>query len=63
MQKTDWHKICIFKPNLRDTVYTYLKKGKRVMVIGRLSYSEFKDDDGNSHSSTAVIADDVIFFQ
>ncbi|RLU26085.1 hypothetical protein DMN91_002248 [Ooceraea biroi] len=63
MQRTDWHKICVFKPNLRDTVYDYLKKGQRVMVNGRLSYSEYKDEGGNTHPSTAIIADDVIFFQ
>lgn len=63
MQRTDWHKICVFKPNLRDTVYKYLKKGQRAMINGRISYSEFKDTDGNVSSSTSIIADDVIFFQ
>ncbi|XP_025268816.1 single-stranded DNA-binding protein, mitochondrial isoform X2 [Camponotus floridanus] len=63
MQKTEWHKVCVFKPNLRDAVYSYLKKGQRVMVNGRISYSEFKDEEGNPRPSTAIIADDVIFFQ
>lgn len=63
MQRTDWHKVCVFKPNLRDTVYTFLKKGQRVMINGRISYSEYKDESGNPHPSTAIIADDVIFFQ
>ena len=63
MQRTDWHRICVFKPSLRDTVYTYLKKGQRVYVSGRLTYGEVKDEDGNSRTTTAVVADDVIFFQ
>jgi len=63
MQRTDWHKVCVFKPNLRDAVYKYLKKGQRAMVNGRISYSEFKGTDGNVSSSTSIIADDVIFFQ
>ncbi|XP_071644505.1 single-stranded DNA-binding protein, mitochondrial [Temnothorax longispinosus] len=63
MQRTDWHKICVFKPNLRDTVYKYLKKGQRAMINGRISYSEFKDGDGNLSSSTSIIADDVIFLK
>ncbi|KAL0112835.1 hypothetical protein PUN28_012242 [Cardiocondyla obscurior] len=63
MQKTDWHKICVFKPNLRNTVYKYLKKGQRAMISGRISYSEFKDGDGNNVPSTSIIAEDVIFFQ
>ncbi|XP_011159672.1 single-stranded DNA-binding protein, mitochondrial [Solenopsis invicta] len=63
MQRTDWHKVCVFKPNLRDAVYKYLKKGQRAMINGRISYSEFQGTDGNVSSSTSIIADDVIFFQ
>lgn len=63
MQKTDWHKICVFKPNLRDFVYKYLKKGQRTMITGRINYSEFKGADGNVSSSTSIIADDIVFFQ
>ncbi|PBC25589.1 single-stranded DNA-binding protein, mitochondrial [Apis cerana] len=62
VQRTDWHKICVFKPNLRENVYTYLKKGQRVLVSGKISYGEYKDEEGVTKSSTAVIADDVIFF-
>ena len=63
MQKTDWHRVCVFRPNLRDSVFNYLRKGQRVMVNGRLSYGEIKDVEGNAKSATSVIADDVIFFQ
>lgn len=63
MQKTEWHRVCVFKPSLRDNVSSYLKKGQRVMISGRLSYGEFKDEEGNTKPSTAVIADDVIYFQ
>ncbi|XP_011878136.1 PREDICTED: single-stranded DNA-binding protein, mitochondrial [Vollenhovia emeryi] len=63
MQRTDWHKICVFKPTLRDTAYKYLKKGQRAMINGRISYSEFKDTAGNVSYSTAIIADEIIFFQ
>lgn len=62
VQRTDWHKICVFKPNLRENVYTYLKKGQRVLVSGKISYGEYKDEEGAIKSTTAVIADDVIFF-
>ncbi|KAJ8675584.1 hypothetical protein QAD02_011370 [Eretmocerus hayati] len=63
MQKTDWHRVCVFKPTLRENVYNYLRKGQRVMVNGRLSYGELKDEDGNVRNSTSIIADDVVFFQ
>ncbi|KOC66725.1 Single-stranded DNA-binding protein, mitochondrial, partial [Habropoda laboriosa] len=63
VQRTEWHKVCVFKPNLRDSVQTYLKKGQRVLVFGKMSYGEFKDEEGNTKPSAAIVADDVIFFQ
>ncbi|XP_028177435.1 single-stranded DNA-binding protein, mitochondrial [Ostrinia nubilalis] len=63
LQRTDWHRVSIFKPGLRDTVYKYLKKGQRVYVTGKLSYGEVKLDDGQVRTASTVIADDVIFFQ
>ena len=63
MQRTEWHRICVFKPSLRDNVLNYLRKGQRIYVSGKITYGEFKDEDGNTKSSTSIIADDVIFFQ
>ncbi|CAF4935927.1 unnamed protein product [Pieris macdunnoughi] len=63
LQKTDWHRISVFRPGLRDTVYKFLKKGQRVYVTGKLSYGEIKLDDGQVRSASTVIADDIIFFQ
>lgn len=33
------------------------------MVNGRLSYGEIKDEQGTTKPTTAIIADEVIFFQ
>lgn len=63
LQRTDWHRISIFKPGLRDTVYKFLKKGHRVYITGKLSYGEVKMDDGQVRTASTIIADDVIFFQ
>jgi len=63
MQKTDWHRVCVFKPNLRETVYNYMRKGQRVLVNGRLSYGELKDEEGKLKSTTSIIADEIVFFQ
>jgi len=62
LQKTDWHRICIFKPFLRESVFRYVTKGQRVLVMGRVTYGEVKDEDGKSHVACSIIADDVIFF-
>jgi len=62
MQKTDWHRVCVFKPTLRDSVYKYLTKGQRVHVQGRISYGEIKDENSKPVTVTSIIADEVIFF-
>ncbi|XKL67645.1 hypothetical protein PGB90_003136 [Kerria lacca] len=61
-QKVDWHRICIFKPGLKDLVYNYLRKGQRVYVSGKISYGEVNDDFGKKVILTSIIAEDVIFF-
>ncbi|KAL4113324.1 hypothetical protein QTP88_016967 [Uroleucon formosanum] len=61
-QKTDWHRIVVFRPGLRDTVYNYLQKGQRVHISGRLIYGELKDESGTTRTTTSVAADDIIFF-
>ncbi|XP_017774704.1 PREDICTED: single-stranded DNA-binding protein, mitochondrial [Nicrophorus vespilloides] len=62
LQRTEWHRVICFKPGLRETILTYLKKGQRVHVTGRITYGEIKGDDGKQRSTTAIAAEDVIFF-
>lgn len=63
MQRTEWHKVSVFKPNLREAILTFLKKGQRVHVTGKISYGEVKGEDGVVRTTASIIADDVIFFQ
>ncbi|KAK9875893.1 hypothetical protein WA026_009680 [Henosepilachna vigintioctopunctata] len=63
LQRTEWHRVICFKPGLRETILTYLKKGQRVHVTGRITYGEIRGEDGKPKTTTAVAADDVIFFQ
>lgn len=60
-QKTDWHKVAVFRPYLRDNLANYLRKGHRVLVQGKISYSQYQDSKGAQLQSTTIIADDVIF--
>ncbi|CAH0561235.1 unnamed protein product [Brassicogethes aeneus] len=62
LQRTEWHRVVCFKPGLRETILNYLKKGQRVHVTGRITYGEIKGEDGRPRSTTAIAADDVIFF-
>jgi len=60
-QKTEWHRISVFKPSLRGICEDYLRKGARVYVHGRLSYGEVQDINGQAHQVTSIIAEDMIF--
>ncbi|KAL1459882.1 hypothetical protein WDU94_011832 [Cyamophila willieti] len=62
-QKTEWHRICVFKPGLRDTVYNYVQKGQRIHITGKLTYGEIVDSQGQARPTASVVADDVIFFR
>ncbi|VEN37308.1 unnamed protein product [Callosobruchus maculatus] len=62
LQRTEWHRIICFKPGLRETILSHLKKGQRVHVTGRITYGEVKGEDGKPKSTTAIAAEDVIFF-
>jgi single-strand DNA-binding protein len=63
VQKTDWHRVVVFKPALRESVSSYLKKGQRALITGKISYGEITDQEGKARTSTSIIADDVVFFQ
>ncbi|CAM1307972.1 SSBP1 (predicted) [Pycnogonum litorale] len=58
--KTEWHRISIFKPYLRDQIYQYMKKGHRLFVKGRLSYGEVYNSEGTKYIANSIIADEVI---
>lgn len=60
-QKTDWHRISVFRDRLKVKSLEFAKKGSRLLVQGRISYGELTDANGNSHQTTSIIADDIIF--
>ncbi|CAL1546079.1 unnamed protein product [Lymnaea stagnalis] len=59
--KTDWHRICVFRPGLRDNVANRIVKGDRILVEGAISYQKFTDRDQREVNVTSIIADDIMF--
>ncbi|KAM7293198.1 single-stranded DNA-binding protein, mitochondrial [Ixodes scapularis] len=55
-QRTQWHRISVFKPFLRNTVHQHMRKGSRVLVQGRLVYGEVTDAKGVGHITSTVVA-------
>ncbi|XP_059166911.1 single-stranded DNA-binding protein, mitochondrial-like [Physella acuta] len=61
MTKTDWHRVCVFKPSLRENVATRINRGDRILIEGSLSYQRYLDDSKREQTVTSVIADNIVF--
>ncbi len=46
---------------LAEVCATYLKKGKKIIVSGKLKQSRWKAEDGKSKSAIKIIAQDIKF--
>ncbi|HWC96411.1 MAG TPA: single-stranded DNA-binding protein [Candidatus Sulfopaludibacter sp.] len=56
-EETDWHNIVLWRS---ENLSTYLLKGKKVYVEGRLQTRSWDDKDGQKKYMTEVVADELI---
>lgn len=54
-EKTEWHRVVIFNPQLADTAERYLRKGSKVYLEGQLQTRSWKDNNGNDRYTTEVV--------
>lgn len=54
-EKTEWHKVVIFNPNLVKFVKAYVKKGTKVFVEGQLQTRKWQDQGGQDRYTTEVV--------
>ena len=54
-EKTEWHRVVIFNPNLADFAERNLKKGSKVYVEGSIQTRKFQDSSGQDKFSTEII--------
>ncbi|MEW5728932.1 MAG: single-stranded DNA-binding protein [Pseudomonadota bacterium] len=54
-EKTEWHRVVIFNPNLADVAERFLKKGSSVYVEGALQTRKWTDQQGVERYSTEVV--------
>ena len=53
--RTEWHRVVIFNPQLADTAERYLRKGSKVYIEGQLQTRSWKDTNGNDRYTTEVV--------
>lgn len=56
--ETTWHNVVAW--NLSDFMKDQLKKGKNVLIEGRISIEEYEDKDGVKRKAIKIIASDII---
>lgn len=59
-QMADFVRVSVFRA-MADVCGQYLTKGKKVAVIGKVSASAYKDQNGEARAQLELIADDVEF--
>ena len=53
--RTEWHRVVVFNPNLADFAERALKKGSKVYVEGALQTRKFQDASGQDKFSTEIV--------
>jgi single-strand DNA-binding protein len=54
-EKTEWHRIVIFSPNLVSVVKLYVKKGSKLYIEGAIQSRKWKDNAGVEKYTTEVV--------
>ena len=54
-EKTEWHRVVIFNPNLAKVAEQYLKKGSKVYLEGQLQTRKWTDQSGQDRYTTEVV--------
>ena len=57
--ETEWFNVVAWS-NLAEICKQYLVKGSRVYIEGRLQTRHWEDGEGNKHSSTEIVANEMI---
>jgi len=51
--KTEWHRICVFRPRLAEYVATAVKKGTHLLIEGSLVSPTYERANGKGKKETA----------
>jgi len=57
--ETEWFNVVAWS-NLAEICKQHLSKGRLVYIEGRLQTRHWEDPDGNKHSSTEIVANEMI---
>ena len=56
--RTDWHTVLLWR-KLAEIVETYVHKGDKLYIEGRIRYTTWDDKQGQRHNATEIWADNM----
>lgn len=54
-ERTEWHRVVIFNPQLAEIVEQYVSKGSKIYVEGQLQTRKWQDNAGIERYTTEVV--------
>ena len=54
-ERTEWHRVVIYNPQLAETAERYLRKGSKVYLEGQLQTRKYEDSNGQERYSTEIV--------
>lgn len=55
-ERTEWHRV-VFKGGIAGIVESYVKKGSKLYIEGKLQTRKWQDQEGKDHYTTEVVVD------
>ena len=60
VDQTEWHRVIVWNKQA-ENVAKYLKKGRSVLVEGKITYRKWQDKNGMDRYTTDIVAQRVLF--
>ena len=57
-ERTEWHRVVLFG-RTAEVAQTYLRKGSKLFIEGRLQTRKWQDKEGRDQYSTEIVANDM----
>ena len=54
-ERTEWHRVVVFNPQLADVAEKYLRKGSKVFIEGQLQTRRWEDANGQEKYTTEIV--------
>ena len=58
-EKTEWHRLVAFR-KLAEIIGTYVKKGSKLYIEGKLQTRSSEDKDGQKKYTTEIVANEML---